>query len=145
MLDVDLRHYWGVGHGVFSLWFIPASLLAKFASARRIARLSLPKSAAAAIAMTAISWLLAAEVPLAVIAWGMVHIFLLDRILEGRVDPYSWISVLILSAIVGAVSESAVLRFLFKHKFTRQAFWLLFFANAVCISLAAFRMTVSVG
>lgn len=115
--DIDLRGF-GPYRPVFTSWFVPTFLLANFFYLRRTASLSFLKVLGADIAMTALSWLLTAGVPVV----GMVP-------------------VLVISALVSAISQSALLR-CFKHRATRSEFWLLAGINVFCLALAFYRMCV---
>jgi len=144
MLDVDPRGLWSVGGRVFNFSLIATELLAAFGFALRIARLSLSKSAAAAVAMTAVSWLFVAVVPLSVVAWAVIYILVRGHPPDLILGPVSWILIVLASALVAAVSGSAILFFLLKHRVTKREFRLLLLANVLCVSLAAGATTVYV-
>jgi hypothetical protein len=92
---------------------------------------------AADIAMTALSWLLIAGVPVVpLVAWGLVLVIL------GRESGVAGlIPVFLMSVLFSVVCQSALLR-CFKHKVAMSEFWLLAGINLFCLLLAFYRMYV---
>jgi hypothetical protein len=90
--------------------------------------------------MGAASWLLVVAFPVAMTADYFAHVLILDRIPTGRADPFSWIAVLTLSAVVATFAEVTALRIFFKQRLSRTAVGLLF-AGALCsVAIAAYAM-----
>jgi hypothetical protein len=75
----------------------------------------------------------------AIAAQVVAHNFILDRIPTGNAAPYSWISVLLLSALIAAGSELLVLRVFFKRKLARTARTLLFVGALCCVAAAGYE------
>ena len=78
-------------------------------------------------------------VQVAFLAWT------LPRLALGRVfgtdnsDPVNWIALLLVMALISALSEAFVLHFVFKQRLGQKRFWFLYVANAVCVGVAACR------
>jgi hypothetical protein len=140
MLDLDLAVVWRQGRGTFTCWAAPAWLLSKYLLVRRSTRLSVARSLAADLAMTGACYLFVVGMPLAIIPWVAVHYWILDRIPDGCANPMSWIGVLLLSALIAAACDFAVLSLAFRQRTGKAAWWWFVLANLLCIGLAAMRM-----
>jgi hypothetical protein len=101
---------------------------------RQTTRLTRTKCVAAAMAMTAVSWLLVAAVPL---PW--VASVLMDEIFHGNGEPVSWIFGLIVAAAIGTASSGPVLA-VFGHRITRSNIAVLFAVNLFCVGLTFYRI-----
>jgi hypothetical protein len=55
-------------------------------------------------------------------------------------DPVNWVAMLLIIAMVGALSEASVFHFAFKQRLGQKRFWLLYVANAVCLGIAGCGM-----
>ena len=123
---------------IFTSWFVPTFLLANFIYLRRTASLSFIKVLGADVAMTVLAWLLIARVPVVpMVVWGLI------LGLTGSGSVVGMVPVLVISALVSAISQCALLRF-FKHRATRPEFWVLTGINLFCFALAFYRMCVFV-
>jgi hypothetical protein len=138
MVDVDLRYFWGSGWAVFTGCFVPLGLGARYfvlhPSTGTPQWWRLPATLATALA----SWIFVVAFPIAVVAEELAHILILDRIPTGRADPYSWILVLFLSALVSEAAELSVVRVFFKHRLLRPATGRLFAIDLCCVAAAAY-------
>jgi hypothetical protein len=101
---------------------------------RETTRLTPAKCFAAAIAMTAVSWLFVAAVPL---PW--VASVLMDEILHGNGAPVSWIFGLIVAAVIGTASSVAVIA-VFGQRITGSSVAVLFAVNLFCVGLTFYRI-----
>lgn len=122
---------------VFAVCFVLPGMLMRHLILRRQTRAS-PRSAIVAnAAMGAASWLFVVELPVPVVAWAALHVYVLDRFPNGRADPISWICVLVLSALVAAVAEEIAMRAYFGRE-PRLGVGLLFAIDICCVAVAAY-------
>lgn len=141
MLDVDFRALWAHERGTFGCWFVSLGVLAKYLVSRHVARLSLWSALAADATMNVASWLVVVAVPLAIVPWVVVHRLISERIPQGSVGPFGWLSVLFVSVILAVLVDAAVLRFVFRRKLTCQVVVCLFLANVLGVAIAAYQAT----
>jgi uncharacterized membrane protein len=134
MLNIDVRAVWAMGRGVFATWFTSTALIGMFFFVRKTTQLTRTKCVTAAIATTAMSWLLVAAVPLPLLASG-----LMEEILHGHGEPVSWVFALIASAIIGTASGCAVLA-VFRQRITGSGVAILFALNLFCVGLTFYRI-----
>lgn len=122
----------------FLLWAIVAGLAVKFVYAFYFTQRSWRTTITMDVAMNVASSLLnLIALPIAWWVWGLPRI-LLNRIFGTDYrDPVNWIAMLLIIAMIGALSEAFVIRFAFKQRLRQKGFWLLYVANGVCISIAA--------
>ncbi len=118
--------------------FVPSGLLVRHLVLRRWTNTSLRSCVAANVTMGAASWLFVVGFPVAIIAQILAHNLILDRIPSGNAAPYSWISVLLVSALIAVAAELLVLRIFFKQKLSRPARGLLFVGALCCVVVAAY-------
>jgi hypothetical protein len=137
MRDVNLLYFWSQGRIVFAICFVLSGILIRHLILRRQTRGSPGSCIVANAAMSAASWLFVVELPVPIIAWGALHIYILDRFPTGRADPISWMSVLVLSALVAAVAEAVALRAYFGQEL-RAGLGLLFAVDLCCVTGAAY-------
>ena len=123
-----------MGQGVFATWYTSATLIGMLVFVRQTTRLTSIKCVAAAIEITAASWLLVAVVPL---PW--VASVLLDQILHGNGEPVSWIFGIIVAAVISTASGCAVLA-VFGRRITRLNIVVLFMVNLFCVGLTFHRI-----
>ncbi|MGD1098720.1 MAG: hypothetical protein ABSB35_42945 [Bryobacteraceae bacterium] len=138
MLDVNMPYYWREGRTVFTFCFVPSGMLMRHFLLRRQTNGSPPSWVVANVTMGAASWLFVVALPLAIAADQFVNFYILDRITTVRADPYSWISVLVLSAVVAAAAETAALRIFFRRKLSQTMVGSLFVAELCCVAVAAY-------
>jgi hypothetical protein len=138
MVNIDLRSL-APYRPVFTSWFVPTLLLANFIYVRRRSNLSYLKVLIADVAMTALSWLLIAGVPVVpMVVWGLVLLMIGS---QTDVPIVGMIPVFIISVLISTIAQSALLR-CFKHRVARSEFWLLAGTNLFCLALAFYRMCV---
>lgn len=123
-----------MGQGVFATWYTSATLIGMLVFVRQTTRLTNIKCVAAAIVMTAVSWLLVAVVPL---PW--VASVLIDEILHGNGEPVSWIFGIIAAAVISTASSCAVLA-VSLQRITRLKIAVLFIVNLFCVGLTFYRI-----
>jgi hypothetical protein len=113
----------------------------KFAYVRHFTRLSWSRCAVVDVAMNAASsFLNLIAVPVAILVWELPRLAL-NRVLHvDDTDPVNWVALLLIIAMIGALSEASVLHFAFKQRLGQKRFWVLFSANAACIGVAACGM-----
>ena len=138
VLDVNLPYFWSHGRMVLTSWFVPLGLLVRHLVLRRPTNAPLRTCLAANVTMGVASWLFVVGFPIAIAAQILVHSLILDRIPSGNAAPYSWISVLLLSALIAAAAELGALRIFFKQKLPRPARGLLFVGDLCCVGIAAY-------
>jgi hypothetical protein len=138
---VDVRAAYDMYYRHFVLWAIVVGLFVKFAYVRYFTRLSWSRCAVADVAMNAASSLFnLIAVPVDILVWGLPRLAL-NRVLGiDETDPINWVALLLIIAMIGALSEASVLHFAFKQRLGQKRFWLLYVANGVCIGVAACRM-----
>jgi hypothetical protein len=134
MLNIDVRAVWRMGQGVFATWYTSTTLIGMLLFVRQTTRLTHVKCVAAGIAMTAVSWLLVAVVPLPWLAS-----VLMDEIFRGNGEPVSWIFGIIVAAVIGTASSGAVLA-VFGQRITRLNIAVLFAVNLFCVGLTFYRI-----
>jgi hypothetical protein len=127
----------------FLLWAMITGLFVKFGYLRHFARLTWGRCAVVDVAMNAASSLLnLIAVPVAFLAWTLPRVALSRAFGTDDSDPVNWIALLLVMALIGALSEAFVLHFVFKQRLGQKRFWLLHVANAVCVGVAAFETGV---
>ena len=138
---VDVRAAYSIYYRYFLLWAIVAGLVVKFAYVVYFTQRSWGRRIAMDVAMNAASSLLSLiAVPVAFLVWALPSI-VLNRVFDiGADDPVNWVALLLIVAMISALSEASVLHFGFKQRLGQKRFWLLYVANAVCIGFAAFGM-----
>ncbi len=134
-IGVRVLAAWKSGRTVFSARFTVASLAGNFLFVRRTARFSLRKSIAVDVALTAASWLLVAALPISRLSYVLAR----DLLFNSRADAVSWIIPVVLSALTGALSGTAVLAPL-RQRISRSTFYWLIFVNLACVGFAVWRM-----
>ncbi len=127
----------------FILWAIIVGLFVKFAYVRYLMRLSWSRGTVADIAMNSASSLLnLIAFPVAYLVWTLPRLAL-DRVFgTDNTAPVNWVALLLIIAMISAVSDAFVLRFLFKQRIGQKRFWLLYVANVVCVGVAACGMGI---
>lgn len=138
MVDVDLRYFWSTGWAIFTGCFVPSSLVMRYFVIQPSANTSPRWRLAADLTMGLASWVFVVAFPVAIVAEQIAHTVMLDRIPRGHADPYSWISVLFLSALVSAAVELLVARIFFNRRLVRPAAVLLFAIDLCCVGGAAY-------
>jgi hypothetical protein len=125
----------------FLLWAIVVGLVLKFAYVVYFTQRSWSRCIAMDVAMNAASSLLnLIAVPVAWLVWSLPRL-VLNRIFgTDDTDAVNWIALLLIIAMVEALSEASVLYFAFKQRLERKGFWLLYVANAICSGTAACGM-----
>jgi hypothetical protein len=91
--------------------------------------------------MNVASWLAVVTVPLAIVPWALVHVMAFDRVPEGSLGPFGWLPVLLMSAVVAVLAETAVLRLGWRRKLTRKVVLGLFLTNLLGVAVAACMAT----
>jgi hypothetical protein len=140
---VDVRATYDMYYRHFILWAIIVGLFVKFAYVRYLMRLSWSRGTVADIAMNSASSLLnLIAFPVAYLVWTLPRLAL-DRVFgTDNTAPVNWVALLLIIAMISAVSDAFVLRFLFKQRIGQKRFWLLYVANVVCVGVAACGMGI---
>ena len=138
MVDVNLGYFWSSGWAIFTGCFVPSSLVMRYFVLHPAGNTSPSWRLIADLTMGVASWIFVVGFPVAIVAEQIAHTLILDRIPRGHADPYSWLSVLFLSALVSAVVELLVARTCFNGKLLRPAAALLFAIDLSCIGAAAY-------
>ncbi len=137
MIDVNYVAIWRGWKDVFTLWFVPASLLANLYYARQVLRLSWAKVAATDLAMTALSWVVTVGLPISLLLWTRLQAALLDKAGNGNASAWSWIVVLPITAAISAMSQIILLR-RFGYTASKARFAMLALLNALSMFLAGY-------
>jgi hypothetical protein len=139
MRDVDAFGVWNMGRTVFMAWFAVAISIANYLYLRLATRLSVRRSIVANVAISGLSWLFIAfiPIPLYVCAIGGT----LFRV--GCCHPISWVIPVVLSAAAGALLGITILLVL-RQKVTQSKGWQLLSTNLVAVGIGVWRMTVYV-
>jgi hypothetical protein len=125
----------------FILWAAVVGLLVKFAYVLYFRQLSWARRLVMDFAMNAASSLLnLIALPIAWLVWAIPRLTVNQIFGTDDADPINWIAILLIIAIIGALSEALVIHFAFKQRLGQRGFWLLCMANAVCSGTAACGM-----
>jgi hypothetical protein len=140
---VDVRAAYDMYYRHFLLWAIIVGLFVKFAYVHYLIRLSWSRGAVADIAMNSASSLLnLIAVPVAYLVWTLPRLALNRVFGTDDTAPVNWVAVLLVIAMISALSEAFVLKFVFKQRLGQKRFWLLYIVNAICIGVAAYGMGI---
>src|SRR5262245_9568350 len=135
MPDVSVFGVWSIGWTVFAVWFAAAISIVNFLLLRISARFSVSKSIVANVAISGLSWIFVALIPIPLYTYAIGR----ELVRVDRYDPISWVIPVLLSALTGALLGSAVLKAL-KEKVTYSKFWVLFSMNLIAVGIAVWRM-----
>jgi hypothetical protein len=121
-----------IGGRAFRIWFGVATFVGNLLLVRISTQLSLRRVIAAAVAMTSISWLFIAFIPIPLLASAIILKFL-DK------GPFNgWlIAPAMISALCGALIGFFVLAGL-KQKHTRATIWTLIAVNLMCVGISCY-------
>jgi hypothetical protein len=135
---VDVRAAYSIYYRHFLLWAIIVGLVVKFVYVVYFTQQSWGRRIAMDVAMNAASSLLnLIALPVAWLVWGLPRIALNRIFGTDYSDPVNWVAILLIIAMIGALSEASVLHFGFKYRLGQKRFWLLYAANGLCIGIAA--------
>jgi len=135
---VDVRAAYSIYYRYFLLWAIVLGLVVKFAYVVYFTQRSWGRRIAMDVEMNAASSLLnLIALPVAWLVWGLPKIALNRIFGTDYSDPVNWVGMLLIIAMIGALSEASVLHFAFKHRLGQKRFWLLYAANGLCIGIEA--------
>jgi hypothetical protein len=138
---VDVRSAYEMYFRYFLLWAIAVGLVTKLVYLRYWIRLSWRRCAIVDVVMNATSSLLnLIAVPVAWLVWALPRLSLNRMFGTDDADPVNWIALLLIIAMIGALSEAFVLHFALKQRLGQKGFCLLYLVNAVCIGTAACGM-----
>jgi len=125
----------------FLLWVVVVGLVLKFSYVVYFTQRSWSRCIAMDMAMNAASSLVnLIAVPVAFLVWALPSIALNRVFGVDADDPVNWVAMLLIVALISAVSEASVLHFGFKQRLGQKGFWLLYVANAICSGTAACGM-----
>ena len=79
-------------------------------------------------------------VPAAYLVWALPRLALNRVFGTDDADPVNWVALLLVIALISAISDALVLHFVFKQRLGRNRFWLLYVANTMCVGVAACGM-----
>jgi hypothetical protein len=130
MRNVDAFKVWSLGRTVFAMWFAVVISIANFLLVRISTCLSIRRSIVANVAISALSWLVVAFIPIPLYA----YVIGLGLLRDGRDDPISWVIPVVLCALIGIVLMAL------KEKVTYSKFWLFLAINLIGVGIAAWRM-----
>jgi hypothetical protein len=135
---VDVRAVYSTYYRPFLFWAIIAGLLAKVLYVRYLTRLTWSKCAVVDVAMNVASaFLNLIAAPAAFLVWTLPRLALNRVVGTDDADPVNWVALLMVMALITALSDALVLRVVFKRELGKKTFWLLYVTNAVCIAVAA--------
>jgi hypothetical protein len=120
-------------------WYAAAIFVANFLFMRLSTGLTLKRSILAYCAVSGLSWIFVAAVPIPLYGFVIAR----DLLVGYTNDPISWMIPVLLSALSGALVGAAALAVL-KQRITRRTFWFLTVVNLVCVAVAVFRMVIYV-
>ena len=139
MRDVAVFDLWKIGRTVFTAWFAALSLVAVFLFLRISTRLSFRESIVANMAISGLSTLFVAFVPMPLYAYAVGR----ELLCPDCSQSITWIIPIGLSGLLGALLGYLVLR-VAKEKVTSSAFSILVALNLTCVGIAVWRMVVYV-
>jgi hypothetical protein len=130
---------------LFSLWAIPAGLLAEFAFLRWWLRLSVWRAIVADVVMNAASALIGLfAIPIAGLAWESSLGQLVNKTFNvGTFNPAAWLVTCVFAVLINTAIEALVLRLVFKIRLTRAQTAGLGLANLVSVGLAMASLQIS--
>jgi hypothetical protein len=138
--SVEMRSFYGTYFRQFLFFVGMLGIPVRFAYLRCLLGLSWTRCAFASFMMGATSAIFSLLL-LALEAW-MLAIFARKHLLPiGEENPVSWISLLLIIAVAGTVSDISVLRFAFRQRLGHKRLWLLNlanFLNIVCAAIATY-------
>jgi hypothetical protein len=136
--QVDVRAVYSGYFKYFLLWTPMFGLFVKFVYLLYFKQLPWTKRVAMDVAMNAASSLLnLVAFPMALLVWILPELAVNRIFGTDDADPVNWVAILLIIAMIGALSEAAVLRFAFRQQLGQRAFWLLYVANVACIAFMA--------
>ena len=139
-VDVRAAYSWYY-YRPFLLWAITTGLFVKFAYVRFFTRLGWSRCAIVDVTMNAVSSLLNhIAVPAAYLAWALPRLALNQAFGTDDADPDNWVALLLLMALISAISDALVLHFVFSQRLGQKWFWLLYVVNTMCVAAAACGM-----
>jgi hypothetical protein len=135
---VDVRAVYSMYYRPFLLWAIIAGLFVKFVYVHYLTRMTWRRCAVVDVAMNVASaFLNLISVPAAFLVWTLPRLAMNRVVGTDDADPVNWVAVLMVMALIAALSDALVLRFAFKRELGKKAFLLLYVTNAVCVWFAA--------
>jgi hypothetical protein len=135
---VDVRAVYSMYSRPFLFWAIIAGLSIKFLYVRYLTRLTWSKCAVVDVAMNLSSALLnLIAVPAAFLVWTLPRLALNRIVGADDADPVNWIALLMVMALITALSDALVLRVVFRRELGKKNLWLLYVTNMVCVAVAA--------
>jgi len=139
---VDVRlAYSNYYYRPFLLWASIAGLFVKFAYVRFFTRLGWSRCAIVDVTMNAASSLLnLIAVPVAYLVWALPRLALNRVFGADDDDPVNWVALLLVMALISAISDALVLHFVFRQRVGKKWFWLLYVVNTMCVAAAACGM-----
>ena len=139
-VDVRAAYSWYY-YRPFLLWAIIAGLFVKFAYVRFFTRLGWSRCAVVDVTMNAASSVLnLIAVPAAYLVWALPRLALNRAFGTDDADPVNWVALLLVMALISAISDALVLHFVFRQRLGQKWFWLLYVVNAMCVAAAACGM-----
>jgi hypothetical protein len=137
---VDVRAAYSMYFRWFLFFAVPFGLLTRLVYLRLCTQMSWTRRAIADVVMSACSSLTVVTVPLAWLVLALPRTFV-NRIF-GLDDssPLNWVALLLTVAMFGAICDACIMRFVFRCRLGKQAFWLLYLVNAVTVAFAAVGM-----
>jgi hypothetical protein len=139
MVEVDVASVWKNGYGVFTHWLVAASLVTNLLCIRLLKRLTFGKLIVTDLAISGLTWLFAAVVPIPLYAYVIGR----ELLCRDCSQSITWVIPIGLSAALGALLGVLVLR-VARERVTRSAFVLLAAFNLTCIGIAVWRMVADV-
>ena len=123
---------------LFSWWAIGLGLVVELFFVRWLTGLSWRMSIVADLSMNTASALLGMFlIPLAGIAWEFFPGSILYKLFDiGTFNPGTWAATFLFSVLINGILEWSVLRFIFRQKVGKRAFWWLCVANSLSVGLA---------
>ena len=135
---VDVRAVYSMYNRPFLFWAIIAGLLAKLLYLRYLTRLTWGRCAVVDATMNVASpFLNLIAAPAAFLAWRLPRLALNRVFGTDDADPVNWVVLLMVMALITALSDTLILRVVFKRELGQKNFWPLYVTNAVCIAVAA--------
>jgi hypothetical protein len=126
---LDLRAAYQCCYRAFALAAFGTGLLVKTPVIWYIARISWPKSAITALAMS-IAWWVLDVIVIGFALAALIFVFRFDPSLSG------WFTLIALAPMMRSGLETLVLRFAYSRRIGRKGYWLLGLANTGCIIVA---------
>ena len=135
---VDVRAFYEMYFYIFLFWAVISTLLGKLVYVRYLTKFTWSRCAVADVTLNIVSAILnLVALPAAFLLWTLPRLALNRVIGVNDEDPVNWVALLLIVALITAVSDALVLRIVFKRPIGKRNFCLLYVINVLCVAVAA--------